>query len=53
VKKAAVFSEIILLRSGKSYHNLLKNKKKIDNILHYPTPAPGTGSRVPDFPLVV
>jgi hypothetical protein len=26
---------------------------KIHNILHYPTPGPGTGNTVPDFPLVM
>jgi hypothetical protein len=49
---AAVFSEISFHASGKCY-SLLKNEKKIHNILHYPTPGPGTGSRVPDFPFVV
>jgi hypothetical protein len=38
-------SKVIMISSS--------TKKKIHNIIHYPTPFPGTGNTIPEFHLVV
>jgi len=49
VPRVAVISEITLPMLCKSYHDLLKHKKKFHNILNYPAPSPGTDVTVSTF----
>jgi hypothetical protein len=50
---AVELSEITCNFDVTKFIMIYQAQKKTHNILHYPTSGPGTGSRVPDFLLLM